>query len=97
MPFMSSSGEGSYMNMTQGLAFILTHLEDLWSKMISTYRTYNAQVPVGCPEQAIRYFAWAKLLDCKISAYPNYTDDFRKGAHDCMITGGVALPQVFSL
>ena len=35
--------------------------------------------------RAIRQFVQAKLLDCKISAYPNYTDEFRQGAHDSRI------------
>lgn len=74
--------------IAQGLAFILTHLEGLWPKMISTHLTYNAQIPVDRPEEAIRRFTQAKLLDSKISAYPNYTDEFRKGAHDSKIAGG---------
>jgi hypothetical protein len=74
--------------VTQGLLFILTHLDGLWPKMISTHLTDNAQIPANCPEQAIRQFVKANLLDSKISAYPNYTDEFRKGAHDCKTFGG---------
>jgi hypothetical protein len=83
---MSSSLE--YTNVREGLAFILTHLEDLWPKMISTRLTYDAQIPVNSLEEAIRRYTIAKFLDCKISAYPNYTDEFRKGAHNAKVTGG---------
>jgi hypothetical protein len=62
----------------QGLTFTLTHLEGLWPKTISTHLTYNAQIPVHSYEEAIRRYIQAKLLDCKISAYPKYTDEFRK-------------------
>jgi hypothetical protein len=74
--------------ITQGLTFILTHLEGLWPKTISTHLTNNAQIPVDSYEEAIRRYVEAKLLDSKISAYPNYTDEFRKGAHDSKIFGG---------
>jgi hypothetical protein len=72
----------------QGLFFILLHLEELWPKTASTRLTNNAQIRVNSPKAAICRYAQAKLLDCKISAYPNYTDDFRKGAHDSRVVGG---------
>jgi hypothetical protein len=43
---------------------------------------------VNDPEEANRRYVQADLLDCKMSAYPSYTDDFRKGAHDCRTFGG---------
>jgi len=30
----------------------------------------------------------ARFLDCKINAYPNYRDDFRKRRHQAIIIGG---------
>jgi hypothetical protein len=72
----------------QGLAFILLLLEGLWPKMASTHLTNNAQIRVNSPEEAIHRYAQAKLLDSKISAYPNYTEEFRKCAHDCKTFGG---------
>ena len=80
-----SSTIATIPTIIQGLTFILTHVEDLWPKMMSTRLTYNAQIPVKSPEEAVRHFVQAKLLDCKISGYPNYTDDFRKGAHDSRV------------
>ena len=41
----------SSMNITQGLDFILSHLESLWPKMVSTHLTDNAQIPVCSPEE----------------------------------------------
>lgn len=87
IPEGPSSGATTHA-ITQGLAFILTHLEDLWPKTISTRLSDNAQIPVNSPEEAIRRYTQAKFLDCKLSAYPSYTDDFRKDAHDAKIMGG---------
>lgn len=84
--------EGSFRaaayTITQGLVFILSHVDGLWPKMASTYLTANAQMAVNGPEEAIRRYTQAKLLDSKISAYDNYTGDFKKGAHDSKIFGG---------
>jgi hypothetical protein len=48
--------------ITQGLTFILTHLEGLWPKRISTHLTNNAWIPVHSYEEAIRRYVEAKLL-----------------------------------
>jgi hypothetical protein len=85
----------------EGLEFILSHIESpifsgdinpsyfsLWPKTISTARTEGAQIRVNSPNEAISEFYKARFLDCKINAYPNYTDDFRKGIQDCTSYGG---------
>jgi hypothetical protein len=38
--------------------------------------------------QKLSEFYKARFLDCKINAYPNYTDDFRKRILDCTSYGG---------
>jgi hypothetical protein len=88
-----SASESEYesdinINPIRGLNFILGHLDDQWPKTISTHWTANAQIRVNHPEDAIYRFSQARLLDCKISAYPEYTDEFRKGAKDCNVVGG---------
>src|SRR3989442_11731813 len=85
--------------ITEGLQFILSHIEspifsgdikpsyiNLWPKTIS--RTEGAQIRVNSPNEAISEFYKARFLDCKINAYPNYTDDFRKGVRECISYGG---------
>jgi hypothetical protein len=58
------------MEVKEGLAFILNHLDDLWPRMISTYATRGGQRLVNN-----MYHAFASnFLDCRISAYPKYTD-----------------------
>ena len=87
--------------IAEGLEFILSHIEspifsgdtkpsyfNLWPKTISTAKTEGAQIRVNSPNEAISEFYKARFLDCKINAYPNYTDDFRKGILDCASYGG---------
>jgi hypothetical protein len=50
---------------SQTLAFILTHVENLWAKMISTNLTRNAQIPVNTPGEAIRRYGFQ--LPAKVS------------------------------
>src|SRR5205823_3926428 len=75
-------------NIIRGLSLILGHLDDLWPKTVSTQWTTDAQVEVNHPKDAIYRFCQARFLDCKISAYPVYTDEFRNGAHDSVIVRG---------
>lgn len=44
--------------------------------MISTYATKGGQRLVNSEQQAMAYFKAANLLDCRISAYPKYTNDY---------------------
>lgn len=64
------------MEVREGLIFILTHLEDLWPRMISTYATKGAQIRVENFEEAMAWFKAANFMDCRISAYPKYTDNY---------------------
>jgi len=79
---------GVNVNIIKGLIFVLGHLDDLWPKTVSTHWTVGAQVQVSSINDALYRFCQAKLLDCKIGAYPVYTDDFRRGAHDSTLPGG---------
>jgi hypothetical protein len=58
-----------------GLDFILNHFTgDLFPRTISTKATAGAQILVSNKEEALRWFEQANFLDCKINAYPKYTD-----------------------
>ena len=56
--------------------FILSHLEDLWPRTVSTYATKGGQRPVKDFAEAMAWFKDSNFLDCKISAYPKYTKDY---------------------
>jgi hypothetical protein len=59
----------------QGLSLIISHFEKpVWPRNISTYDTDDRQVLVYNYEEALARFYQANLLNCKISAYPPYTD-----------------------
>ncbi len=62
------------MEVKEGLTFILNHLDDLWPRMISTYATGGGQRLVNSFEEAMAWFKAANFRDCRISAYPKYTD-----------------------
>ena len=56
------------------LDFILCHFQgQTWPRTISTTATYGAQVLVFSIEEAAQKFAAANMLDCRINAYPAYT------------------------
>jgi hypothetical protein len=58
-----------------GLDFILSHFRgSIWPRTISTAATYGAQVLVYSKEEALARFKAANLLDCRINAYPAYTE-----------------------
>ena len=57
----------------EGLDFILSHFQQpIFPRTISTKTTENKQVTVYNKEETLARFKAAKLLDCKISAYPKY-------------------------
>lgn len=58
----------------EGLIYILNHLDGLWPRMISTYATGGGQRLVYSFEEVMARFKAANFLDCRISAYPKYTD-----------------------
>jgi hypothetical protein len=61
--------------MEEGLSLIISHFEEpVWPRTISTYGTDDRQVLVYNYEEALARFYQANLLNCKISAYPSYTE-----------------------
>ena len=62
-------------SLSEGLEFTLGHFEEpIWPRTISTCVTERAQVPVYSKEEALAKFKQSNLLDCRINAYPNYTE-----------------------
>jgi hypothetical protein len=60
-----------------GLDYILGHFpqeESIWPRTISTRTTDKRQVLVYNKEEVVARFAQANWLDCRISAYPSYTE-----------------------
>jgi hypothetical protein len=58
-----------------GLDFILRHFwEPIWPRTISTHTTHGSQVLAYNKEEALARFKQANLLDCRINAYPDYTE-----------------------
>lgn len=58
----------------EGLDFILGHFsEPIFPRTISTTATYGAQVLVYSKEEALARFEAANLLDCRVNAYPAFT------------------------
>jgi hypothetical protein len=59
----------------QGLDFILTHFQaPIWPRTISTSATSGAQVLVYSKEEANAHFEAAGFTDCRINAYPSFTE-----------------------
>jgi hypothetical protein len=57
------------------LEFILSHFEEpIWPRTISTHATEGRQILVYNKEEALAWYKQANLLDCRINAYPNYTE-----------------------
>jgi len=58
-----------------GLDYLLGHSAPLiWPRTISTYATQGKQILVYSQDQALAWFRQARLLDCRINAYPSYTE-----------------------
>jgi hypothetical protein len=58
-----------------GIGFILTHLtEPLFPRTISTYRSEGRQFEVFSKEEMIKAFEQSDFLDCRVNAYPSYTE-----------------------
>jgi hypothetical protein len=59
----------------EGLDFILSHLkEPIWPRTISTKATGGRQIPVYSKQEALAWYKAANFLDCRISAYPYYSN-----------------------
>ena len=61
-------------DISEALDFILCHFQGpTWPRTVSTAATYGAQVLVYSEQEAAQKFAVANMLDCRINAYPYYT------------------------
>lgn len=61
--------------ISKGLDFIINHFkEPLFPRAISTFQTQNRQVEAFNKENAFNLFEYSKFVDCKINAYPSYTE-----------------------
>ena len=71
-----TSLELAAMTIEEGFDFILSHFEEpiIWPRPISTHRTGGAQILVNSKQEALARYIAANLLDCRISAYPRYTE-----------------------
>jgi len=57
------------------LNFILNHFEEpLFPRTISTYRSEARQFEVFSKEEMIKAFEESDFLDCRVNAYPSYTE-----------------------
>jgi Primase X len=62
------------ISIEQGLDFILSHFEEpTWPRTIFT-KTLAKQIIVYSREEAIARFKQSNLLDCRVNAYPDYTE-----------------------
>jgi hypothetical protein len=62
-------------NVQNGLEFILSHLsQPHFPRNIMTYRL-GRQILVHSIEETMQYYRESKFLDCRISAYPLYSND----------------------
>jgi hypothetical protein len=74
--------ERAAMTIEEGIDFILSHFVDdeeaepIWPRMISTWMTggEHPQILVNNKQEALKWYKAANLLDCRMSAYPKYTD-----------------------
>jgi hypothetical protein len=59
----------------EGLDYILNHFQEpIWPRTISTRTSDRRQILVYSKEEALARFKQANWLDCRISAYPSYTE-----------------------
>lgn len=62
-------------NLSNGLDFILSHFQEpLFPRTISTFKTCNKQLEVFSKENALNLYQYSQGVDCKINAYPSYTE-----------------------
>jgi hypothetical protein len=63
----------------EGLDFILKHFEEpIFPRTISTKTTQGRQIAINNRAEALARFSQANGLDCRIAAYPVYTDYYIK-------------------
>ena len=62
------------IKLEEGLDFIISHFEEpVWPRAIFT-KTLSRQYTVYSKKEAIARFKQSNLLDCRINAYPDYTE-----------------------
>ncbi len=62
-------------NLRNGLNFILSHFQEpIFPRTISTQKTCNKQLEVFSKENALNLYQYSGAVDCKINAYPSYTE-----------------------
>src|SRR5919197_874218 len=62
------------ISIEEGLEFIVSHFEEpIWPRAIFT-KTLRRQHTVYSKEEALARFRQSNLLDCRINAYPEYTE-----------------------
>jgi hypothetical protein len=70
-----ASPEPAAMTIEDGIDLILSHFDELiWPRTISTRNTRGEQRLVNNKQEALTWYKAANRLDCRISAYPKYTD-----------------------
>jgi uncharacterized membrane protein len=61
-------------NISEGLDFILSHFQGrVFPRTVSAMGTKNKQVEVFDKENATNLFENSKFIDCKINAFPTFT------------------------
>jgi hypothetical protein len=61
--------------LSHGLRFILSHFDgNIFPRTISTFKTQNKQIEVFEERNALNLYQYSKWIDCKINAYPSYTE-----------------------
>ena len=60
----------------EGLKLILGHFdgEPLWPRTVSTRNTNGRQIAVNNTQEVMTLYAAANYLDCRMNAYPQYTN-----------------------
>jgi hypothetical protein len=80
---MVVGGKNSFSNppsdrtnaVSEGFNFLITHFQDpLFPRTISTKVTEGRQILVFSREEALSRFRESNFLDCRINAYPDYTE-----------------------
>jgi len=76
---ITSIPKSRLQRVEEGLRSIISHFdpnEPLWPRTISTHATGGKQIVVNSMEEVLVWFQEADFLDCRISAYPIYTDEY---------------------
>jgi hypothetical protein len=66
----------SYQEVENGLDFLLSHFNQdrLFPRKIQTQNSKGKQIEVFSKEQAMKYFEQSDFIDCKINAFPIFTN-----------------------